>query len=83
MCFMKSPKMPTPPPPPAPPAAVPQVTAKEVDFEAIDTDSAAMKKKRDGKKQFRVDRKQNTLGTNLSEGTGLSIPKKQTNTKYS
>ena len=39
-----------------------------------------MKKKRDGKKQFRVDRKQNTLGTNLSEGTGLSIPKKQTNT---
>ena len=71
--------MPTPPPPPAPPAAVPQVTAKEVDFEAIDTDSAAMKKKRDGKKQFRVDRKQNTLGTNLSEGTGLSIPKKQTN----
>ena len=73
--------MPTPPPPPAPPAAVPQVTAKEVDFEAIDTDSAAMKKKRDGKKQFRVDRKQNTLGTNLSEGTGLSIPKKQTNTK--
>ena len=71
--------MPTPPPPPAPPAAEPQVTAKEVDFEAIDTDSAAMKKKRDGKKQFRVDRKQNTLGTNLSEGTGLSIPKKQTN----
>ena len=53
--------------------------SKEVDFEAIDTDSAAMKKKRDGKKQFRVDRKQNTLGTNLSEGTGLSIPKKQTN----
>ena len=80
MCFMKSPKMPTPPPPPAPPAAVPQISAKEVDFEAIDTDSAAMKKKRDGKKQFRVDRKQNTLGTNLSEGTGLSIPKKQTNT---
>ena len=72
--------MPTPPPPPAPPAAVPQVSAKEVDFEAIDTDSAAMKKKRDGKKQFRVDRKQNTLGTNLAEGTGLSIPKKQTNT---
>lgn len=72
--------MPAPPPPPAPPAAVPQVTAKEVDFEAIDTDSAAMKKKRDGKKQFRVDRKQNTLGTNLAEGTGLSIPKKQTNT---
>ena len=71
--------MPTPPPPPAPPAAVPQVTAKEVDFEAIDTDSAAMKKKRDGKKQFLVYRKQNTLGTNLSEGTGLSIPKKQTN----
>lgn len=72
--------MPAPPPPPAPPAAVPQVSAKEVDFEAIDTDSAAMKKKRDGKKQFRVDRKQNTLGTNLAEGTGLSIPKKQTNT---
>ena len=73
MCFGS--KAPTPPPPPAPPPAQAPVKPSVVDFEAVDTDSAKMAKKAAGKKKFKINPTQNSLGTNLS-GTGLSIPKK-------
>lgn len=70
------PKTPAAPPPPAPPPAQAPLSAKTVDFDAVDTDSEALAKKKKGKDQFKVQPKQNALGTNLVAGSGLSIPKK-------
>ena len=54
----------------APAAAV--LNTKTVDFDAVDSDSATLKKKSKGKKQFRIAK--NDMGTPMS-GSGLSIPK--------
>lgn len=55
----------------APAAAV--LNTKPVDFDAVDSDSASLKKKSKGKKAFRIAKK-NDVGTPMS-GSGLSIPK--------
>lgn len=55
----------------APAAAV--LNTKPVDFNAVDSDSASLKKKSKGKKAFRIAKK-NDVGTPMS-GSGLSIPK--------
>ena len=55
----------------APAAAV--LNTKTVDFDAVDSDSASLKKKAKGKKAFRIAKK-NDVGTPMS-GSGLSIPK--------
>lgn len=76
MCLPK-PKMPMPPEQKAPtigasaPAAA-VLNTKTVDFDAVDSDSATLKKKSKGKKQFRIAK--NDMGTPMS-GSGLSIPK--------
>ena len=65
------------PPPPAPPPAMAPAKPSVVDFNAVDTDAAKMKKKAAGKKKFRNKPNQNTLGTFTgASGTGLSIPSK-------
>ena len=55
----------------APAAAV--LNTKTVDFDAVDSDSASLKKKAKGKKAFLIAKK-NDVGTPMS-GSGLSIPK--------
>lgn len=76
MCLPKT-KVPMPPEPKAPvigasaPAAA-VLNTKTVDFDAVDSDSATLKKKSKGKKQFRITK--NDMGTPMS-GSGLSIPK--------
>lgn len=65
------------PPPPAPPPAQAPAKPSTVDFDAVETDSAKLKKNAAGKKKFRVKPTQNTLGTfQGAAGSGLSIPKK-------
>lgn len=70
------PKTPAPPPPPAPPPAQTPATAMDVDFNAVDTDSEALNKKKKGKSGFRNKPIQNALGSDLTKGTGLNIPTK-------
>tara|TARA_R110002074_G_scaffold173117_3_gene335820 strand:- start:8423 stop:8659 length:237 start_codon:yes stop_codon:yes gene_type:complete len=76
MCLPKT-KVPMPPEQKAPtigasaPAAA-VLNTKTVDFDAVDSDSATLKKKSKGKKQFRIAK--NDMGTPMS-GSGLSIPK--------
>ena len=71
MCISK-PRIPKPPPPPASTPAAAVLNTKTVDFDAVDSDSAALKKKSKGKKQFRIAK--NDMGTPMS-GSGLSIPR--------
>lgn len=77
MCLPKT-KVPMPPEQKAPiigasaPAAA-VLNTKPVDFDAVDSDSAALKKKSKGKKAFRIAKKKD-VGTPMS-GSGLSIPK--------
>jgi len=72
MCFGS--KAPSPPPPPAPPPAQAPVQANTVDFDAVGTDSAKLRNRKEGKSGLRIDLNQNNLGTNLGSGTGLTIP---------
>jgi hypothetical protein len=75
MCLPKT-KVPMPPEQKAPtigasaPAAA-VLNTKTVDFDAVDSDSATLKKKSKGKKQFRIAK--NDMGTPMS-GSGLSLP---------
>jgi|14BtaG_2_1085337.scaffolds.fasta_scaffold02795_3 hypothetical protein len=69
----KMPKMPDPPAPPPSSAASP-LSNSDIDFNAVDTTSGQLKKKKRGKGMFKVPLQNNVNVSGLG-GTGLNIPK--------